>query len=110
MTGNDEPEGHSSSDGVPILSAWATDQAWLAEADRDRAEERFDRLAGDRDLATALQSGGYRGRNYELFANEIAKYGLGCHPRVDLQRADSWRGEAEGLWRTGAGAPPGFDD
>ncbi|MBN9200002.1 MAG: sigma-70 family RNA polymerase sigma factor, partial [Microbacterium chocolatum] len=44
-------------------------------ADRDRAEERFDRLAGDRELTAALQASGYRGRNYELFANEIAKYG-----------------------------------
>jgi len=60
MTGNDEPEGLSYSDGVPTLSAWAADQACLAEADRDRAEERFDRLAGDRELATALQAGGYR--------------------------------------------------
>ena len=74
MTDSDEPEGLSS-DGVPTLSAWATDQAWLADADRDRADERFDRLAGDRELAAALQAGGYRGRNYELFANEIAKYG-----------------------------------
>lgn len=75
MTGNDEPEEHSSCDGVSTLSEWATDQAWLADADRDRAEERFDRLAGDRELASALHAGGYRGRNYELFANEIAKYG-----------------------------------
>lgn len=75
MTGNDEPEEHSSSDGVPTLRAWATDQAWLADADRDRTEERFDRLAGDRELAAALRASGYRGRNYELFAKEIAKYG-----------------------------------
>lgn len=74
MTGSDQPEG-SSSDGDPTLGAWATDQAWLADADRDRAEERVDRLAGDRELADALRADGYRGRNYELFANEIAKYG-----------------------------------
>lgn len=75
MTSNDEPEEHSSSDGVPTLSAWATDQAWLADADRDRAAERVHRLAGDRELAVALRANGYRGRDYELFANEIAKYG-----------------------------------
>lgn len=74
MAGDDEPDS-SSSDGVLALSVWATDQAWLADADRDRAEERVDRLAGDRDLAAALRAEGYRGRNYDLFANEIAKYG-----------------------------------
>ena len=76
MTGNDEPEEHSSSDGVPTLSAWATDQAWLADADRDHAAERVHRLAGDRELAVALRANGYRGRDYELFANEIAKWQL----------------------------------
>lgn len=75
MTGNDEPDQHSSSDGIPTLIAWATDQAWLADADRDRAAERFQRLAGDRELADALRASGYRGRDYDLFANEIAKYG-----------------------------------
>lgn len=74
MTGSDEPAG-SSSDGVPTLGAWAKAQAWLADADRDRAEDRVDRLAGDRELAAALRAEGYRGRNYDLFANEIAKYG-----------------------------------
>lgn len=71
MAGNDEPEEHSSPDGVLTLNAWAMEQAWLADADRDRAEGRFDRLAGDRELEVALRAGGYRGRNYELFA----KYG-----------------------------------
>lgn len=50
MNGNDEPEEHSSPDDVPTLSAWATEKAWLVDVDRDRAEERFDRLAGDREL------------------------------------------------------------
>ncbi|PVW02984.1 RNA polymerase sigma factor [Microbacterium sp. Gd 4-13] len=99
MIGNDEPEEHSSSDGVPTLSAWATDQAWLADADRDRAEERFDRLAGDRDLAAALQASGYRGRNYELFANEIAKYGWA------VIRAWIYKGQIRGeVKRKGFGA------
>lgn len=75
MTGNDELEEHSFSDGVPTLSEWSTKLAWLADADRDRAEEKFARLAGDRELAATLRAGGYRGRNYDLFANEIAKYG-----------------------------------
>lgn len=75
MTGNDEPEERSSSDGIPTLDEWATNLAWLADADRDRAEEKFDRLAGDRDLAAALRASEYQGRNYDLFAKEIAKYG-----------------------------------
>lgn len=75
MTGNDEPDEHSSSIGVSPLGEWATDQAWLADADRERAEERFDRLAGDRELAAALHADGFQGRNYDFFANEIAKYG-----------------------------------
>lgn len=75
MTDDDESEGDSSIHGVPTLSEWARNQAWLADADRDRAEEKFDRLAGDRDLASALHDVGFQGRNYDLFANEIAKYG-----------------------------------
>jgi RNA polymerase sigma factor (sigma-70 family) len=75
MTDNDEPEGDSSIGGVSTSSEWARNQAWLADADRDRAEEKFDRLAGDRDLASALHATGFHGRNYDVFANEIAKYG-----------------------------------
>ena len=75
MTGNDEPDEHSSPDGVPTLSEWATNLASSADEERGRAEEKFDRLAGDRELAAALRSSGFRGRNYDLFANEIAKYG-----------------------------------
>ncbi|MFD1716137.1 RNA polymerase sigma factor [Amnibacterium flavum] len=54
---------------------WARKLAWLADADRDKAEERVDRLAGDRELAADLRSSGFAGRNYEAFANEIARYG-----------------------------------
>ncbi|WP_282837989.1 RNA polymerase sigma factor [Microbacterium flavum] len=75
MVGTDEPEDDSSCDGIPTNGKWAADLAWLADADRDKAEERIDRLAGDRELEVALRAAGFRGRDYDLFAGEIAKYG-----------------------------------
>ncbi len=55
---------------------WSRDLAWLADADRDRLEERVDRLAGDKDLEAALRVTGFTGRDYVLFANEIVRYGV----------------------------------
>jgi DNA-directed RNA polymerase specialized sigma subunit, sigma24 homolog len=75
MTGTDELGEHSSSDGDFSVQAWAAQQANLVDRDRISAEERVDRLAGDRDLAAALRAEGFAGRNYDFFAAEIAKYG-----------------------------------
>lgn len=58
------------------LQELAARAAWAADADRDRAGERLARLEGDRDLAAALQEAGFVGRDYGLFAGEIARYGL----------------------------------
>ncbi|WP_262364467.1 RNA polymerase sigma factor [Arthrobacter echini] len=55
--------------------AWAQNLGWLADADRDKALERVDRLAGDRELAAALRLDGFSGQNYDAFANEVARYG-----------------------------------
>ncbi|MDN4609599.1 RNA polymerase sigma factor [Arthrobacter burdickii] len=55
--------------------AWTKSLGWLADADRDKAMERVDRLAGDRELAAALRLDGFVGHNYDAFANEIARYG-----------------------------------
>ena len=55
MTGTDELGEHSSSDGDFSVHAWAAQQAKLVDRDRTSAEERVDRLAGDRDLAAALR-------------------------------------------------------
>lgn len=54
---------------------WVRKLASAADAARDTAEDRVDRLAGDRELANALKEADYEGRDYDLFANEIAKYG-----------------------------------
>jgi DNA-directed RNA polymerase specialized sigma24 family protein len=55
---------------------WTENLAWLADVDRDKAGERIDRLAGDRELESALRQAGFAGRDYVAFANEIARYGL----------------------------------
>lgn len=39
--------------------------------------ENVDRLAGDADLVTALELGGYTGHDWNVFSNELAKYGIG---------------------------------
>ncbi len=75
MAGTDELDEHPSSDGDPSVHKWAVRQAARADRERDQAEERVDRLAGDRDLAEALRVDGFQGRNYDFFATEIAKYG-----------------------------------
>jgi len=48
---------------------------WLADADRDKAEEHFERFAGDRDLAAELERQKFAGSDYNAFANDIARYG-----------------------------------
>lgn len=65
-----------SSDPSDDHKTWTSNLAWLADADRDRAEERIDRLAGDRDLEAELRLTGFAGPNYIAFANEIARYGV----------------------------------
>lgn len=75
MVDNGDPDDHSSPGDIPPFSNRAANLAWLADADRDKAEERVDRLAGDRELEAALRADGFRGRDYDLFAIEIAKYG-----------------------------------
>lgn len=62
--------------GAPPRDATDQNLAWLADADRDRREERLQRLEGDRDLAETLRAANFAGRDYDTFANEIAKYGL----------------------------------
>lgn len=75
MTGDDEPDDDSSPGIGTSSSKRVRKLAWIAEADAEKAAERLDRLAGDRELASDLERAGYAGRHYELFANEIAKYG-----------------------------------
>lgn len=75
MAGIDELGEHPSPNGDSSFQDWAAQQAIAADRERDRSEERVDRLAGDRDLAAALQADGFQGRNYDFFATEIAKYG-----------------------------------
>jgi RNA polymerase sigma factor (sigma-70 family) len=75
MAGIDELGEHPSPNGDSSFRDWAAQQAVAADRERDRSEERVDRLAGDRDLAAALQADGFQGRNYDFFATEIAKYG-----------------------------------
>jgi len=76
MTSGDEQD-ESSALGVPSsLSKRVAKLAWLADADRDQADERMARLEGDRVLADTLAASNYEGPNYVAFANEIAKYGL----------------------------------
>ncbi|KTR95843.1 sigma-70 family RNA polymerase sigma factor [Microbacterium testaceum] len=75
MAGIDELGEHPSPNGDSSFQDWAAQQAIAADRERDRSEERVDRLAGDRDLAAALRADGFQGRNYDFFATEIAKYG-----------------------------------
>lgn len=68
-----DPESSNPSDDQ---ESWTSNLAWLADADRDQAGERIDRLAGDRDLEAELRRDGFAGPNYIAFANEIARYGV----------------------------------
>jgi RNA polymerase sigma factor (sigma-70 family) len=75
MARSDEFDEHTSADSDLSLQDWAAEQARAADTERDHAKDRVDRLAGDRELAEALRADGFRGRNYDFFATEIAKYG-----------------------------------
>lgn len=72
-----EEQARDAGDGVPVN--WVTEFA--AEArDLDRIVEDLqhrERLAGDAELVMWLALNGFQGRDYDEFANELAKYGLG---------------------------------
>ncbi len=79
--------------------AWTQNLGWLADVDRDKAMERVDRLAGDRELAAALRLDGFIGQNHDAFANEIARYGWavirGWIYKGQIARRSSMTGAAE---------------
>lgn len=52
-------------------------ESWLMDPETLSLAENVDRLAGDADLVTDLELAGYVGRDWEVFATEIAKYGIG---------------------------------
>jgi len=51
-------------------------KAWLDELEDTDAARRLERLTGDVDLLTLLALQGYEGADYDVFASELAKYGL----------------------------------
>lgn len=67
--------------GVPVQPAVCLQPAvsgtWLLDAETLTLAENVDRLAGDADLVTDLELGGYTGRDWEIFSTELAKYGIG---------------------------------
>ena len=61
-------EADSCTDGMVVVESWF---------DRNRSgKDRQDRLAADQSLIQYLSNKGYRGREYELFCEEIARYAL----------------------------------
>jgi hypothetical protein len=54
----------------------AADILWLNDADVEAATERLLRLEGDRDLVSTLAAAGFKGREYDTFQNELARYGF----------------------------------
>jgi len=72
----DDEQDYESSDPSHDQETWTSNLAWLADADRDKARERVDRLAGDRDLEAELRHVGFDGPKYLAFATEIARYGV----------------------------------
>jgi hypothetical protein len=51
-------------------------QRWLQEYDRTEEARQLDRLVADQDLVTRLGLQGFQGPEYDVFATELAKYGL----------------------------------
>lgn len=75
MSRYDDQDEESSVDPAEAQAEWSERLGWLADADRDKAEEHFSRLAGDRELAAELERQEYTGADYDAFANEVARYG-----------------------------------
>lgn len=76
-----EPGNHPGASGVRVQrSSGGIDSAvpddWLTEDAYRELAERVDRLAADADLVTTLALHGYRGRTWDYFATELAKYGV----------------------------------
>lgn len=83
-SGTDDPSCAAAA--APVTSEHVPD-AWLtgfgkqqqelddALAELERRQRRQDRIAADVDLVTWLALQGFTGRDYELFATELAKYG-----------------------------------
>lgn len=63
MVDNGDPDEHSSPGGTLPLKKWAADLAWLADADRDMAEERVDRRGGQAEGLRRPRGGATRRRH-----------------------------------------------
>lgn len=77
-----EPEGVSAppaDSGAPVQPVVGHDQvpeAWLNEGEHLAACERLDRLFEDYNLVQMLALAGFKGKDYDYFETELAKYGV----------------------------------
>lgn len=73
------PPGGPGASGEPVQRASSSDDQspdWLLRPEDSDLGDKVDRLAGDVEVVTLLALSNYEGERWELFATELAKYGM----------------------------------